>query len=402
MKLVIGKTYLRQEAKRTLLCAPVTINEETHEAFFSVEQEFARYLTPERSDAFVVGFLTTAMRMGWDIECHTPMTKRLHYQIANYLIPPMANNMEIYRPISIHAPVCDEKLPCEKAVGTGWTGGVDSMYTLMNHIELENPGQRLTHLVIANNGALESKENQKLLAHMAEKARNGVAAELGLQVITIDSNLQLLQEENYLAVAAFRLPAVILAVQKLFGVFLNSAGYEFDKFSFVQENSAYYELLPLQCFETDCTAFYSANGAIPRIQKLEELSAFPLAHKYLHPCIYAKREDNCGNCGKCVRTQAALYALGTLEKFRAVFPVDYFMENKIQFLAQIILKKDSQHYGEVLTQMQKNGMPIPPEAVRRAHVLRCVKHIAAIQKESQSAQADEKPSQQSEEYGNES
>ena len=393
MKLVIGKTYLRQEAERTFLCAPVTINGETKEAFFSVEKEYARFLTPERSDAFVVGFMTTAMRMGWDMECHMPMTKRLHYQITNYLIPAMAENMEIYHPIAIHASLCDEKLPCEKAVGTGWTGGVDSMYTLMNHVGLENPGHRLTHLVVANNGALESKNNQTLLAYMTEKARRGIAAELGLQVISIDSNLQLLQEENYLAVAAFRLPAVILAAQKLFGVFLNSAGYEFDKFSFVQENSAYYELLPLQCFETDCTSFYSANGAISRMQKLEELSEFPLAHKYLHPCIYGRREDNCGNCGKCVRTQAALYALGTLDRFRAVFPVDHFMDNKVQYLAQIILKKNSQHYGEVLTQMQKNGIPIPPEAVRRASLLKIVNHVAAVQKNAQRAQKDPKASQ---------
>lgn len=372
MKLIIGKTYLRQEGERAFLCAPITINGKTREVFFSVEQRYASYLTFERSDAFVVGFLTTAMRMGYDIECQTPMTKRLHYQIINHLIPAMADNMKIYNSISIHAPVSDEKLPCEKAVGTGWTGGVDSMYTLMNHIGLENPSYRLTHLVIANNGALESEENQELLAYMAEKARNTVAAELGIKVITIDSNLQLLQQEQYLAVAAFRLPAVILAVQKLFGVYLNSAGYEFNKFSFIQENSAYYELLPLQCFETDCTAFYSANGAIPRIQKLEELSNFPLAQKYLHPCIYAKREDNCGDCGKCVRTQAALYALGTLEKFCAVFPVDNFMENKSDYLAQIVLNKDRQHYGEVLTQMQKNGIPLP----RRALIVEKIKMVA--------------------------
>lgn len=376
MTLTIGKTYLRQALERTFLCAPVTIEGQTHEAFFSVEPEYAQYLTPERSDAFVVGFLTTAMRLGCDIVCDTPMTKRLHYQIANYLIPSMADNMEIYHPISIHAPLSDEILPCEQAVGTGWTAGVDSMYTLMNHLQLENPGYRLTHLVVANNGALESEFNQKLLAYMVEKARKGVAAELGLQVIGIDSNLQLLQQENYLAVAAFRLPAVILAVQKLFGVFLNSAGYEYAKFAFVPENSAYYELLPLQCFETDCTAFYSACGATPRIRKLEALSTFPLAQKYLHPCIYAMG-DNCGKCGKCVRTQAALYALGTLENFREVFPVDTFLENKTQYLGQIVMKRDSQHYGEVLTEMHKNGIPVPPEALQRARVLQGVQRVAA-------------------------
>lgn len=377
MELTIGKTYIREEDGRVLLCAPVTLQGQTQKAFFSVEPEYGQYLTQERSDAFVVGFLTTAMRLGLDIVCCTPMTKRLHYQITSYLIPAMADNMEIYHPIAIRAPLAEELLPRGKAVGTGWTGGVDSMYTLMNHLNSEIPGYCLTHLVVTNNGALESKDNEKMLACMVERARRGVAAELGLKVIGINSNLQLLQQEKYLAVAAFRLPAVILAVQKLFGVFLNSAGYEFAKFSFVQENSAYYELLPLQCFETDCTAFYSAHGAVPRIRKLEELSSFPMARKYLHPCIYAKRNDNCGKCGKCVRTQAALYALGTLENFRAVFPVDDFLENKTEYLAQIVVNGHSQHYGEVLTQMQKNGMPISQEVRRRAHILRAAKQIAA-------------------------
>ena len=377
MKLTIGKTYLREENGRSFLCAEVSFRGRTQEAFFSVEPQYRQYLTVERSDAFVVGFLPTAMQLGLDIVCQAPMTKRLHYQITNYLIPSMAENMNIYHSIAITAPLCDEQLPCEKAVGTGWTGGVDSMFTLMNHYRLDNPGFRLTHLVVANNGALESRENEKLLAYMVEKARRGVAAELDLKVIGIDSNLQLLQAQNYLAVAAFRLPAVILAVQKLFGVFLNSAGYEFAKFSFVPENSAYYELMPLQCFETDCTAFYSAHGATPRIRKLEALSGFPVARKYLHPCIYAKRDDNCGKCGKCVRTQAALYALGTLEDFRAVFPVEDFYANKTHYLAQIVLNKNSQHYGEVLTQMQKNGIPISQEVLRRAHIMRVAKHIAA-------------------------
>ena len=62
--------------------------------------------------------------------------------------------------------------------------------------------------------------------------------------------------------------------------------------SFVAENSAYYELFVLSNLETDTTAFYSSGGQVSRMQKLDELSEFPVALKYLHPCIYAAREKN--------------------------------------------------------------------------------------------------------------
>lgn len=369
------KPTIRQEADRSILSAAVTLEDQLHTAWFSVEPEYGAYLTDDRLDAFVVGFLTTAMRLGEDIVCEAPITRRLYYQLTTYLIPSMAANMEIYHSIAIHAPLTDAPLPCENAVGTGWTGGVDCMYTLMTHLHAEEPSRRLTHLLVANVGTLESDHNTELLAYMAEKARKGVASQLGLQVVSVDSNLQLLQQEHYLAVAGFRLPAAVLALQKLFGVFLNSAAYEFSKFAFVQENSAYYELLPLSCFETDNLVFYSTGGQTPRIRKLQELSDFPIAQENLHPCIYVQRE-NCGKCGKCVRTMGALYALGTLDRFRAVFDVDAFYRNKEDHLVNILAHKESQHYGEVLAVMKQRGMTIPSDLLRKERIRRAAAVVA--------------------------
>lgn len=367
--LKIGTVYHNQENDRAYICASVTIEGKEDLAWFSVEQDYGSYLTDDRADAFVVGFLTTAMRLGEDIECVSPISRRLYYQLTTYLIPSMVANMEIYHSIAIHAPLTDVALPCQKAVGTGWTGGVDCMYTLMTHINAEEPSRRLTHLLVANVGTLESDDNQTLLHIMAQKAKNGIAAEMGLQVISVDSNMQQLQDENYLAVAGFRLPAAVLALQKLFGVFLHSGAYEFSRFSFVQENSAYYELLPLSCYETDTTVFYSTGSQISRIQKLKELSEYPPAQKYLHPCIYAHRE-NCGRCGKCIRTETALYALGTLERFGKVFDLDAFYQNINDHLADVLSNGHRQHYGEVLDEMKRNGFEMPPEVLRMARIRR--------------------------------
>lgn len=373
--ITIGKPYIRRETDRVSLCARVTIQGSMEEAWFSVDPGYAQYLTDDRLDAFVVGFMTTAMRLGADICCEAPITRRLYYQITQYLIPSMAANMDVYHPITIHAPVTDTPLPCEGAVGTGWTGGVDCSYTLMTHMNPEEPGMKLTHLLVANVGTLESDHNRELLHYMAEKARSGIARELGLSVIAVDSNIHLLQNESYLSVESFRLPAAVLAVQKLFGVYLHSSSYEFGRFAFVSENSGYYELLTLNCFETDCTVFYCTGSGVSRTQKLKELSDFSFARKYLHPCIYAQR-DNCGKCGKCVRTQGVLYALGTLDRFGRVFDLDAFYQNKEDRLAEILARKEGQHYGEVLAVMKERGMELSPEVQRKARILRAAAIVA--------------------------
>lgn len=368
--------YLRQEADRVFLCAAVTIQGERSEAWFSVENEYGQYLTDDRLDAFVVGFLTTAMRLGEDIVCEAPITKRLYYQLITYLIPAMAANMEIYHSIAIQAPLTDAPLPCEKAVATGWTGGVDSMYTLMTHLRAEEPSRMLTHLLIANVGTLESDRNFELLQFMTDKARCGVAKELGLSVISVDSNIHLLQDELFLAVAAFRIPAAVLTLQKLFGVYLNSSGAEFSRFAFSSNCSGYYELLPLSCFETDTTVFYSSGGHISRIRKLEELSEEPYAQKHLHPCIYHMKQINCGKCGKCVRTMGALHALGTLDRFGAVFDVEEFYRNKEDYLAQILSNGSSIHQKEILIEMEQRGAEISDSVRRKARIIRAATMVA--------------------------
>lgn len=340
-----------------------------------MEPEFVPYLIDDRADPFVVGFLTAAMTMGADIYCDAPITRRLYYQITTYLIPAMAANMDNYHLIAIHAPVTDVPLPCEGAVGTGWTGGVDSMYTLATHIHSAEPGMKLTHLLVANVGTLESSHNTRLLHYMAECARKGIARELDLAVIAVDSNIQLLVDAPFLAVLAFRLPAAVLALQKLFRVFLHSGAVEFSHFAFVPESGAYYELLPLSCFETDCTVFYSAGSQVSRIQKLKELSDYPFAQAYLHPCIYVQG-NNCGRCGKCVRTMGALYALGTLDNFGKVFDLEDFYQRKEDILADILANKESQHYGECLYVMRQRGMELPPEVRRKARIRRAAAVVA--------------------------
>ncbi len=198
------------------------------------------------------------------------------------------------------------------------------MFTYMQNVYSADPVHRLTHLLIANNGAIIG-DTRETFRQMIEKAENGFAAETGMQTIGVDTNVQEILDENFLAVTDMRHAAVIIALQKLFHVFLESAAFSFSEFSFSADHVAYYEVQLLKCFETDTTIFYSSGGSYLRWQKLQKLSEFPLAHRYLHPCIYALRE-NCCLCDKCIRTEAVLYDLGTLDRFASVFDIEKFEE----------------------------------------------------------------------------
>lgn len=378
----IGNPYVETRGDRVFLCAPIEICGVRQTAWFSVEPEYAEYLTDDRADAFVVGLLTTAMRLGENIVCDAPVTRRLKYQLNHYLIPAMTTNKDWCHPMQLCAPTTQEPLPCAAAVGTGWTGGVDCTYTLMTHIEARQPDYRLTHLLITSNGALEGDDTFGQLRFMVEKTRRGIAKEFGLSVVGVDSNLHVLQDELYMEVASFRLPAVALALQKLFKVFLNSSGYCFSKFSVEKDNSDAYELMVLPNFETDATAFYSAGGPVSRIEKIRELAEFQPAQKHLHPCIYVDR-NNCGYCGKCRRTMLALYAMDHLDAFQSVFDVDAFYRDRDEHLRNALLHTESEGFRECLREMQRTGKTIPPEILRQVRIRRAATKLVQRDKKIQ-------------------
>ena len=377
----IGKPYVERRDSQAYLCAPVDLAGRREVLWFRVDEEYERYLVDDRADAFVAALLTPAMKAGADIVPDAPLSRRLLYQLRHYLIPVLSANLEGYHSISLRAEPMDVKLPCENAVATGWTGGVDSMYTLMRTIDAEEPSRRLTHLMVADNGALEGEDTPGQQRAMIEYARQTVGRELGLPVVGIGSNIQELFFEPFLEVTAYRQAAVILAMQKLFGVYYNSAAYEFSRFAFVVENCAYYELVILDNFQTDSTVFYSAYGAVSRAQKLRELSDYPLAWRYLHPCIRQVPAKNCGRCGKCVRTMTALYGLGTLEKFSQVFDVGAFRRDKDWYVANTLAHKESQHYGEALVLMKHRGLEPSEHAKRMARSMRAAMAVVGRERD---------------------
>ena len=204
-KIIISKPYIKEEKSEIFgesvkLCAMVKMlnpnNQklEEKECYFEFEKKYKKYICFERSDAFVMGLISSAMELGMDIEFEMPISERLYYQLTNYYIPMISENNAKYPMYNIKliGPTDNTVIKNEGAVATGCSGGVDSFYTILkyskNNCDLKN--YQLTHLVYSSSGTLDKnsermKNNFKNVLSEITK----IAEECNLETIACFNNL---------------------------------------------------------------------------------------------------------------------------------------------------------------------------------------------------------------------
>ena len=129
--------------------------------------------------------------------------------------------------------------------------------------------------------------------------------------------------------------------------------------------ASYHDLLNVQCLSTEGTRIYSSGITENRFEKIGYIKDDPVVQKHLNVCISGAK--NCGHCDKCIRTMNALYALGAVESFEAVFDVDDYLANLDARLGYMLEMKDGKEYvninhREAYAYMMENNMEIPAGA----------------------------------------
>ena len=370
--LKIGKTYLKRVGDLTHLCADLTIGDRRTTLWFGVDSAQEEYLAPGRADAFVMALLPAAMRGGHEMVCEDPMSERLHYQLVNGLIPALSFAGDLYHIIKITAPLTTEQVPNLGAVGTGFSGGVDSLYTIMKHgADSEFP---LTHIAIFNRRAVYDKPS------FMEACRQGdrFARELGFKQVYLDTNLSQTLIRNSDVVFSFWNLACALALQRLFSVYLISSGQSVSEFKLDLELACdFYDPLTVNCASTESLAFYLSGGETSRPKKLEALTAWEPSWRWLHPCVSVLGNPNCGQCKKCSAALTVLYALGSLDRYRPVFDVDDYLRNFSQRIGRLLSFENSQSSKDALRLLRARNIPIPNSSVLYAKRLQRMRQLVS-------------------------
>ena len=364
----IGKVYIEHTQEQARLCANLSLNGNGTTLWFGVKKEYADYLCNERSDAFVMALLPAAMRGGYQIISETPMSKRLYYQITNYLMPTMSDISDRYKKVIIDAPLDSKPIQNKGAVGTGFSGGVDCLYSIMSH----GPSSQypLTHLAVFNVGAFDGDGYRQNFDSACTDSAD-FATQLGLELICLDSNIVDVLPESFLEVYTFRNLSGAMALQGLFSVYLLSSGHAFSELTFDFSNNSTYDLLMIHSSQTESLAIYSSGGQVRRHQKLIELADWEPAQRWLHPCFRRRLKNrNCGKCKKCIPTMTMLYAYRLLDRFHSVFDIDEYKRSIDHNFGYIIASQHRPLCKEALEILQKQNVHISPEAYKIAERLR--------------------------------
>jgi hypothetical protein len=226
--------------------------------------------------------------------------------------------------------------PKEARVGTFFSGGVDSFYTLLKHRE------EITDLIYIHGFSLFF-ENSAIRRRISKTIRH-IGSSFGKNIIEVKTNLY-----RFLY-SYFRRDWGTLT----HGVVLFSIGHALSSFFkriYIPSCHTYDDISPWgshplldPLWSTERLEFIHDGCEATRIDKAALLSKFDVALQSLQVCFYPHAEGayNCGLCEKCLRTMINLQVVGALNRCAAF---DACLDSK-RVAKLVILDADTLPYVE--------------------------------------------------------
>lgn len=362
-----------------VLRAQVSSQGKETECFYSVPERVADFADAASSNCFLVGLLYPAMRWGEDIHVEGTVSARLLYNINEYLVPFMSMCDSRLKPIKVTADATDgEYRGAAHAVGTGFSGGIDSFTTIHEHFERPTPeGFRLTHLFFFNVGAhgIPKDETERLAIERKFQARyeklKNFPAEVGLPFVPVNSNIHQFHPWGHLEVATLATASAALFLQRgIRRYYLASAGHPyFHLWHYLgmrrrPDDIAYLNPHLLPWLSTESLDFVDDGTFLDRSQKTVLIADYEPATRYLNVCgNHDTLDTNCSICPKCCRTLLTLELIGKADAFRAVFDVDkYRREARRLFIAETLAHVDREmFYRHIVDLAEERGVNLRRE-----------------------------------------
>ena len=329
------------------------------------------HLISAGSDAGLLALLVPAMAQGEDIRVAGTVSERLYYNISGPLQRVLQLVMPTLRKVRIDAESVEVGEPKSGGVATGFTGGVDSFYTLsLHHYETTPESLRLTHLVYNNVGS-HGSAGESLFRQRFERLRPA-AERLGLPFIPINSNISKLyrphENINYQQNHTVRNASVGLLLQGGLRRFLLSSSLKFeDVFVGPAFDFSFCDPVAVPLMSTDALDLLLVGSDITRVGKTLAVSELEDTYDSLEVCEGTHHgAGNCSRCIKCLRTLFTLELAGRMDQYRGLFDFEIYRKHRSRFIAKA-LRREIPLMREVVDFMRDSGVRPPISA--RAYAL---------------------------------
>jgi len=308
----------RVEASSCPIALPDTL-------WFSFPARFCSHVSGD-VNGFAATLLPLAMILGEDMYLDGALSPRLLRGMEEYQRIQCAWNPSPFRPVGIEPETLQPTIadPGGGAVGSSFSAGVDSAYTLWRHLpENEtNPSYRISHCLMINGFDDDLDLDDSGRFANIEHAVQPMMDRIGTQLIVCKTNYMSFSDNRILKqsfAAMVTAPALVLGGR--FSTFYIPASYRFD--DFYRDGS---HLLLDHLIATETMETIHEGSHVKRTEKTEVISTWGETYTTLRVCGsktgYDKETNsiqNCCQCEKCIRTMKTLELYGELEQYKS-FP----------------------------------------------------------------------------------
>ena len=304
---VTNINYSQKNKKARLSAQIVLKNGKKHYVYFEVVKEFKDFIAKDASP-FLAVVLMLAMKIGEDLYIEGSISETLYHQterIMNLLI-----SWDVgFKKVKIYP---DRLVKDEREgsyIGSFFSGGVDSFYTLLKN--KKESKDRITQLILVHGFDIELENIslfQEILKNIEKIANAGK-----LSVVVVETNLRKLTDKllEWDFGHGGALAAVSLLLRDGFKRVYIPSSYTYDT---LYPWGSHPDLDPLWATENLKIIHDGCN--VSRVQKtLQYIAHSETALKYLRVCWKnEKGKYNCGVCPKCIRTMVDLRIAGVADK----------------------------------------------------------------------------------------
>jgi len=297
----VGTPVLRRLDGQAIVEATIDLDGEAYPARYLVSNG------PVASGAepFLAGALPVAMTLGRPLRVEGPVSAQLLANLASIQAIYHAWNSG-WHVIPVSAQPAQPVAPRGRGVACFFSGGVDSFYMLLKHLD------EIDTLIFIH-GFDIPLENTSLRARVSA-AMGEVARTFAKPLIEVETNLKelLIRHAPWEYAHGALLAGVALLLSPQFARIYIAASDAYGMAVKLPWGS--HPLLdPL--WSTEHTTIVHDGCEVMRIGKVARLAASDIALRWLRVCWENPNDEyNCGCCGKCLRTMASLRIVGALDR----------------------------------------------------------------------------------------
>ena len=314
--------------------------------WLAVKDEDAHMLASDVYDAFVLIPLYIAMYYKQDLHIHGSVSKKLYKNVTNNLWRILCDFSDDLSRVNFTVDGFKIADGNPNIIGTGLSCGVDSLSTVYDrYVKEDDLDYRVNALFFMDtgwNGDFLQKQSMDLCLERYN-ANKKAADELGLPLHLVISNFHAFTYKLYYGVSMqmgyFANYSCVMGLQRGINKYYTSNCFSYNqmlKFGLKRKGadfSEFSEPYSVPLIQTEQLELVTDGCQYERTQKIERLSEWEIAQKYMSPCSCRSYDSdvrhavNCSSCRKCMQVMMTLDAIGKLDKFTGIFDVNEYRKH---------------------------------------------------------------------------